>query len=55
MKQGKHSIKKKERDGMAKGGPKRAMYGHGGKNKMKAMYNEGGMYKDGEMPQAKPC
>ena len=27
---------------------KRTMYGHGGKNKMRSMYNEGGM------PQAKP-
>lgn len=50
-----HGNKKMKRDGMSKGGKKRAMYGHGGgKNKMRAMYKEGGMYKNGEMPQAKP-
>jgi hypothetical protein len=47
-----HGKKKMKRDGMAKGGEKRAMYKHGGKHR--AMYKEGGMYKNGEMPKAKP-
>ena len=45
--------KKKKKDKtmkMAKGG--RPMYKHGGKHR--AMYNEGGMYKNGEMPKAQP-
>lgn len=47
-----YGMDKKKRGGMAKGGPKRAMYKHGGKHR--AMYKKGGMYKNGEMPQAKP-
>ena len=46
--------KKKKRGGMAKGG--RPMYSHGGPHNepKRKMYNEGGMYKNGEMPKAKP-
>ena len=47
-----YKIKKKKDETMkmAKGG--RPMYKHGGKHR--AMYKKGGMYKNGEMPQAKP-
>ena len=59
--------KKKKRGGMAKGGQKRAMYGHGGKMQRQAKGHGGEMYKHGgkvmkgsqpmyseDMPKAQP-